>query len=48
MNKADLIENIAKATKVTKVDAELVLNSMLDTWQERKWGSIRKDQAPRL
>jgi len=31
MNKAQLIEAVAKAAKVTKVDAEQVLNSALDT-----------------
>lgn len=31
MNKADLIEAVAKATKATKVDAEMVLNACLDT-----------------
>jgi DNA-binding protein HU-beta len=31
MNKAQLIEAVAKATKVTKVDAESVLNTALDT-----------------
>ena len=31
MNKAQLIEAVAKAAKVTKVDAELVLNTALDT-----------------
>jgi DNA-binding protein HU-beta len=30
MNKAQLIEAVAKVTKVTKVDAEMVLNSALD------------------
>jgi DNA-binding protein HU-beta len=31
MNKAELIEAVAKTTKLTKVDAELVLNSTIDT-----------------
>ena len=31
MNKAQLIEAVAKATKMTKVDAELALNTALDT-----------------
>ena len=31
MNKAQLIEAVAKAAKVTKVDAEMVLNTALDT-----------------
>ena len=31
MNKAELIENVAKTTKMTKVDAEMVLNSCFDT-----------------
>ena len=31
MNKAQLIEAVAKNAKVTKVDAELVLNTALDT-----------------
>ncbi|MGK5084164.1 HU family DNA-binding protein [Bdellovibrionota bacterium FG-1] len=31
MNKAQLIEAVAKAAKVTKVDAENVLNTALDT-----------------
>jgi DNA-binding protein HU-beta len=31
MNKAQLIEAVAKSAKVTKVDAELVLNTALDT-----------------
>lgn len=31
MNKADLIEAVAKVTKVTKVDAESVLNAALDS-----------------
>ncbi len=31
MNKAQLIEAVAKATQVTKVDAEEVLNAALDT-----------------
>ena len=31
MNKAELIENVAKATRLTKVDAEMVLNTALDT-----------------
>ncbi len=31
MNKAELIENVAKATKMTKVDAEMILNSCFDT-----------------
>ena len=31
MNKAQLIENIAKAANVTKVDAETMLNATLDT-----------------
>ncbi len=31
MNKAELIEAIAKSAKVTKVDAENMLNSTLDT-----------------
>ena len=31
MNKAQLIEAVAKATKMTKVDAENVLNTALDT-----------------
>ena len=30
MNKADLIEAIAQATEVTKVDAESVLNAAID------------------
>jgi DNA-binding protein HU-beta len=30
MNKAELIENIAKVTQLTKVDAESVLNSAID------------------
>ena len=31
MNKAQLIEAVAKVANVTKVDAELVLNTTLDT-----------------
>jgi len=31
MNKAELIEAIAKSAQVTKVDAELVLNTAIDT-----------------
>lgn len=31
MNKAELIEAVAKVTKMTKVDAEMVLNTALDT-----------------
>jgi len=31
MNKAQLIEAVAKNTKLTKVDAEAVLNTALDT-----------------
>ena len=31
MNKAQLIENVAKATKATKVDAEMIINAALDT-----------------
>ncbi len=31
MNKAHLIEAVAKATNVTKVDAEMVLNNAIDT-----------------
>lgn len=31
MNKAQLIESVAKATQLTKVDAEAVLNTALDT-----------------
>ena len=31
MNKAQLIEAVAKATKMTTVDAETVLNTALDT-----------------
>jgi DNA-binding protein HU-beta len=31
MNKAELIEAVAKATRVTKVDAEFVLNATIDT-----------------
>ena len=31
MNKAELIEAVAKATKLTKFDAELALNTALDT-----------------
>lgn len=31
MNKAELIEAVAKLTKVTKVDAETVLNTAIDT-----------------
>jgi DNA-binding protein HU-beta len=31
MNKAELIENVAKATRMTKVDAEMCLNACLDT-----------------
>lgn len=31
MNKAQLIEAVAKTTKMTKVDAEMILNSSLDT-----------------
>lgn len=31
MNKAQLIESIAKATKLTKVDCENVINSALDS-----------------
>jgi DNA-binding protein HU-beta len=31
MNKAELIEAVAKAAKITKVDAENVLNSAIDT-----------------
>ncbi len=31
MNKAELIEIVAKSANVTKVDAESVLNSMLDS-----------------
>ena len=30
MNKAELIETVAKAAKVTKVDAEMMLNATLD------------------
>jgi DNA-binding protein HU-beta len=30
MNKAELIEAVAKSTKTTKVDAELVLNTAID------------------
>lgn len=30
MNKAQLIETVAKTTKVTKVEAELILNATLD------------------
>jgi DNA-binding protein HU-beta len=30
MNKAELIEAVAKATEVTKVDAEMVLNATID------------------
>ncbi|MGE4233832.1 MAG: HU family DNA-binding protein [Bacteriovoracia bacterium] len=31
MNKAELIESISKATKLTKVDCEAVLNSAIDS-----------------
>lgn len=31
MNKAELIESITKATKMTKVDAEAVINTALDS-----------------
>ena len=31
MNKADLIEAVAKASNLTKVDAEMVLNNAIDT-----------------
>jgi DNA-binding protein HU-beta len=31
MNKAELIESLAKATKLTKTDCENVINSCLDT-----------------
>ena len=31
MNKAQLIEAVAKQTKATKVDAEMILNTALDT-----------------
>ncbi|MBL7714814.1 MAG: HU family DNA-binding protein [Bdellovibrionales bacterium] len=31
MNKSQLIDAIAKSTKLTKVDAESVINAMLDT-----------------
>jgi DNA-binding protein HU-beta len=31
MNKAELIEQVAKQAKMTKVDAEMVLNTALDT-----------------
>jgi DNA-binding protein HU-beta len=31
MNKAQLIEAVAKSTKMTKTDAELILNTTLDT-----------------
>lgn len=31
MNKAQLIEAVAKNTKVTKVDAEMILNTAFDT-----------------
>jgi DNA-binding protein HU-beta len=31
MNKAELIENVSKAARMTKVDAEMILNSCLDT-----------------
>jgi len=31
MNKAQLIEAVAKATQLTKVDAELAINTALDT-----------------
>ncbi len=31
MNKAELIESIAKATKMTKVDAEMALSATLDS-----------------
>jgi DNA-binding protein HU-beta len=31
MNKAELIENVAKLAKVTKVDAENILNATIDT-----------------
>jgi DNA-binding protein HU-beta len=31
MNKAQLIEAVAKATKMTKVDSELALNTALET-----------------
>ena len=31
MNKAELIEAVAKSTRLTKVDAELILNSALDS-----------------
>ena len=31
MNKAQLIETVAKTTKATKVDAEAILNACLDT-----------------
>ena len=30
MNKAQLIEAVAKATKITKVDSELVINAAID------------------
>ena len=31
MNKAELIESVAKAAKMTKVDAESAINEMLET-----------------
>jgi DNA-binding protein HU-beta len=31
MNKADLIEAVAKNTRLTKVDVELTINAVLDT-----------------
>ncbi len=31
MNKAELIDAIAKTSRVTKVDAEMILNSTIDT-----------------
>lgn len=31
MNKSELIEAVAKATQVTKVDAEMILNTAIDT-----------------
>jgi DNA-binding protein HU-beta len=40
MNKAQLIEAVAKNTKMTKVDAEMVLNTALDTIKK----SIKKGE----
>ena len=40
MNKAQLIEAVSKNTKMTKVDAELVLNTAIDTIKK----TIRKGE----